>query len=223
MQQSITKIHLFSKNTDAVASMRGYEFQKLKTLEAWIDASVNKTDEVIYCEYEEDIFHRSEKSQTSKFRQVKLYSKNFSFASDEIRKAIIHFFDLYTKAEHLFDDVSFTFEANSRVAGSYADNDAELLRVWYESQEKMNEGLKQKCGEKVKTIVADYFSEEYAKAEKYGKITPEIESGYKLFKVLGDGDWQTFISKIKWFFDGLSVEDAVRNVYDNIKALILRL
>lgn len=220
---SITKIHLFSKNTDAVASMRGYEFQKLKTLEAWLEASVNKTDEKIYCEYEEDIFQRNEKSQTSRFRQLKLYSTNFSFASEEIRKAIIHFFDLYTKGDYLFDDVSFIFEANSSVAASYADNDAELLRHWHGSQDKMDEELKQNCAGKVKNIVDGYFSSEYARAEKDSKLTQEIEEGYKFFKDLKEDDWKAFVSKIKWVFGGLPVEEAVSQVNNNIRSLILRL
>src|SRR4051812_10912610 len=110
---SITKLHIFQKNTDAVASIRGYEFQKLKTLEVWLENGISQNEELIYCEYEEDIFQRNAGTQTSKFRQIKLYSSNFSFATEEIQKALIHFFSLFTKADYLFDTVQFVFEANS--------------------------------------------------------------------------------------------------------------
>lgn len=220
---SITKIHLFSKDTDAVASLRGYEYQKLKTLESWIQNGVDKNEELIYCEYEEDIFHRNTKSQAAKFRQLKLYSSNFSFSSDEIQKAIIHFFDLYTKGEYLFDDVSFIFEANSKVANSYAENDAQLLKSWFESQQDLPPELLKQCADKAKSIIGSYYDTEYAKLAKAGGITPKIDNGYALFKKLTDEDWQIFVKRITWRFDGLSVEEAITSVNENIKQLILRL
>lgn len=220
---SITQIHLFSKNTDAVASLRGYEYQKLKTLESWLQNGADKTDEIIYCEYEEDIFHRNTKSQAAKFRQLKLYSSNFSFSSDEIQKAIIHFFDLYTKGDYLFEDVTFIFEANSKVANSYAENDAQLLKSWFDSQDSMSPELLKECADKAKSIIGNYFDTEYARLAKSGEITPEIDAGYALFKKLTDDDWQNFVKRIKWKFDGLSVDEAITVVNENIKRLILQL
>lgn len=39
---SITQLSLFQKNTDATATERGYEFQKLKTIETWLTNRISK-------------------------------------------------------------------------------------------------------------------------------------------------------------------------------------
>ena len=71
---SITQLNIFNKNTDAFATERGFEYQKLKTLESWLINSLQKNDEAIYYDYQEDIFHRDLKKFKSTFRQIKLLS-----------------------------------------------------------------------------------------------------------------------------------------------------
>ena len=34
---NISQLYVFSKNTDATASLRGYNYQTLRTLENWLD------------------------------------------------------------------------------------------------------------------------------------------------------------------------------------------
>ena len=53
---SISKLHIFSKNTDANASLRGYQYQILKTLETWLSNFILGVDEEIFCDFEDDIF-----------------------------------------------------------------------------------------------------------------------------------------------------------------------
>lgn len=96
----LNKLFLFSKNTDAFASQRGYNYQTLKTLETWIDNFLNDIKEDIYCEFEEDIFQKDLLAQRLTFRQIKLYSSNFSFSSEEIKKCICHFFTLHIKSDY---------------------------------------------------------------------------------------------------------------------------
>ncbi len=69
---SITKLFLFTKDTDASATEQGFLYQKLKTLKTWVENRVNEVDDVIYCDYEDDIFERNIEQGKSKFRQVKL-------------------------------------------------------------------------------------------------------------------------------------------------------
>lgn len=84
---SLSKLSIFSKDTDANEVVKGYEYQKLRTLENWLFNKVNAVDEIIYCEYEDDIFQRNIEEGSSKFTQIKLYgSKSFSFKSEEITK-----------------------------------------------------------------------------------------------------------------------------------------
>ncbi len=68
---SINKLHVFSKNTDAFAAQRGYNYQTLKTLETWVYNFVKNIEEDIYCEYEEDIFQKNDIKGKLKFRQLK--------------------------------------------------------------------------------------------------------------------------------------------------------
>jgi hypothetical protein len=101
----------------------------LKTLETWLHNKNNGADEIIYCDYEEDIFQRDLSSFKSTFKQLKLYSsKNFSFASSEITKALAHFFMLFVKGDYLLDEIRFVFETNTSIAAKKGDNDGELLR-----------------------------------------------------------------------------------------------
>lgn len=90
----INKLYLFTKDTDAFSSQRGYNYQTLKTLETWIKNYVRNIQEDIYCEYEEDIFQKGIENKIAKFRQIKLYSTNFSFSSEEVKKCLAHFFML---------------------------------------------------------------------------------------------------------------------------------
>jgi hypothetical protein len=56
----ISHLHIFQKDTDATAPLRGYQYQVLKTLETWISNLLEDNQEEIYCEFEEDIFQKSE-------------------------------------------------------------------------------------------------------------------------------------------------------------------
>lgn len=48
---SISKIFLFAKNTDAVATEQGFQYQRLKTIKTWVENRINETEEIIYCDY----------------------------------------------------------------------------------------------------------------------------------------------------------------------------
>ena len=86
-------LFVFSRETDADETLKGYEYQKLRTLELWLSNKVNGVDENIYCEYEDDVFQQNIMESKLKFTQLKLYgSKNFSFQSNEVLKAITNFF-----------------------------------------------------------------------------------------------------------------------------------
>lgn len=216
------KLTVFSKNTDANQVLKGYEYQKLRTLENWLSNKVNKVDEVIYCDYEDDIFQRNVKEGTSKFTQIKLYSsKAFSFKSEEITKAIANFFMLYAKGEYSFDDVEFVFETNTPIAAKYGDNDAELLKSWNEHQTNLDADLIKECAEKVKQIVTKYISEEYPKAVKDDKSG--AQSAVVDFNNLPEKVWEDFARCIKWQFTEESADAAIERTINNIKAHIKEL
>jgi hypothetical protein len=214
-------LSIFAKDTDANASLRGYQYQILRTLETWLTNYANKIDEEIYCDYEEDIFQRDGLIKKIKFRQLKLYSSNFSFKSEEIEKALSHFFMLHIKTDYHDCEKEFAFEANSSVAAKYADNDADLLRLWSEKQDDLPEDLLNRATAKVKDIMTKYVSEQSARLKgKYDEQT--ISEAEKAFSSITNDDWKSFVKRIKWIFLNTSPEIEFSNTVKRIEDLLLK-
>tara|TARA_R110001632_G_scaffold232806_1_gene374686 strand:- start:45788 stop:49048 length:3261 start_codon:yes stop_codon:yes gene_type:complete len=214
----INKLHIFSKNTDAFASQRGYNYQTLKTLEAWVQNFIDKKQELIYCEFEEDIFHKDLINKNAKFRQIKLYSSNFSFKSNEIKKSIINFFLLHIKSDYSDFEKEFIFETNSNIAKEYNENDANLLKEWYNNQFSLSEIDLKKYSDKVKEIVSEHI-----KKQRENSTSKPIEEAYEIFKKIDDEFWGNFTKLIKWNFKSTEPEDEFSNTIDKIKTLITEL
>lgn len=219
---TISNLSIFTKDTDASASFRGYQYQILKTLETWLQNYINKIEDEIYCDYEEDIFQKNELIKKVKFRQLKLYSSNFSFKSEEIEKALSHFFMLHIKTDYQDRGKEFIFEANSSVAGKYADNDAELLRSWSENQGALSEELLDQISTKVKSIIAKDILEQSVRLKgKYDDQT--ISEAIQLFKSISDADWKNFAKSIKWIFLDTLPATEFSNTVKRIETLIHKL
>ncbi|AZA65539.1 hypothetical protein EG345_13035 [Chryseobacterium carnipullorum] len=216
---SLHKLYLFSKNTDASSTEMGFQYQKLKTLETWLRNRINKLDEVIYCDYEDDIFQRDLDKGASKFRQVKLYSSNFSFSREEIQKSLFNFFMLFVKADYKFDDVEFSFETNSGIGREVRGNDADLLREWAENQVAMSEQLKIYCREKVKGIIDEYIAADFNKNVSDANRA-KFEEARKIYEELSDETWDIFIASIRWKFEVVSQDEAIPLLLGKITKLI---
>ncbi len=218
----LSKLSIFSKDTDANAVLKGYEYQKLKTLETWLQNKINNRDEIIFCEYEDDIFQRNLNVGTSKFTQVKLYtSKNFSFNSEEIKKSIANFFMIFVKGEYSFDEVEFIFETNTSIARKYGDNDGDLLKEWTENQARLEDDLLKRCSNKVKAILDEYIKEQFPKAQERDKSTSQKA---KLdFDNLPASVWEDFVKTIRWNFtdeeSNTAIEITVKKIKEYIKQL----
>lgn len=218
----ISKIHLFAKGTDAPHIKAGFVYQELKTLETWLANSVYGNKEDVYCDFEEDIFQRDLGEFKSTFRQVKLYSsKNFSFASEEVRKALSHFFMLFVKGEYLYDKVEFIFETNTSIAGKSGDNDSKLLKKWFEKQDNLDDKLVEAAVEKIRSIVDEHMTVEYDKSLERGEVG--AKDVLLVYKSIPKETWKLFVSSIKWHFEGISSEEALKNSVANCKELIRKL
>ncbi|MCB2410937.1 hypothetical protein [Hymenobacter lucidus] len=238
---SIAKLFLFAKNTDASASMRGYQYQVFKTVETWLENYLDQVDEAIYCDYEEDIFQHNELTQAATFRQLKLYSTPFSFRSEEIQKAVAHFFMLHVKTDYAAKDKEFVFEANSRIAEPREGNESDLLRRWVASQGALPEALLTECATKVKALVTSYVQERATqltdqladKRKKKAEDAPAIlvieaeeqvvQEAIAVFQKLTDQDWDDFTRRITWRFDGLSPDEAFKGTIAHLEELVAQL
>lgn len=219
---NINKLHIFSKNTDATASLRGYHYQVLKTVKTWIEIYSLDIGDHIYCDFEEDIFQLNEDSKTAKFRQIKLYSRNFSFSSEEIQKCIAHFFMLHVKTDYKSLEKVFVFEANTSVAQNREGNNAELLRNWNKHQGNLSEDLARKCALKVREIVSDYIEKQAKAIDEDGKDA-FVQEALLIFKSLEESDWVDFIKQIKWEFKDVKADDEFTQLRTSIEELILEL
>lgn len=216
---NVNKLFLFSKNTDAFSSQRGYNYQTLKTLETWVENYLENEKDDIYCEFEEDIFQKNNYDKNLKFRQIKLYSSNFSFSSNEIKKCISHFFMLSIKSDYNDFTKEFIFETNTKVAAQYTDNDAELLKEWVDNQTNLNEEELSRFAEKVKEIVTEYVD----KQKNSIKENETVSEAFDIFQKLDDNFWKDFTKQIKWKFIGESPNMEFSNVKKNIENLISQL
>ncbi len=215
----INKLFLFSKDTDAFSSQRGYNYQTLKTLEAWVFNYLNNIKEDIYCEYEEDIFQKNIVNRGIKFRQIKLYSKNFSFSTEEIKKCLAHFFMLHVKSDYNEFTKEFIFETNSGIAQKRQENDAEMLKEWFEHQDSLDEEKLITYANKVKQIINEYVNE-YTGNEKN---KTEIEEAKSIFNGLDDNFWISFVKMIQWKFLSISPEQEFSNTRERIIDLIQKM
>jgi hypothetical protein len=218
----IAQLQIFSKKRDATAPLKGYEFQHYKTLECWLHNRINNIDEIIYCDYEDDIFQRNLLGNSAKFRQIKSCKANFSFSSDAIQETIANFFMLFAKWEYMFDKVTFSFETNSSVAERVIKgNDAELLQTWVNEQQNLNGEPLQKIRIRVKEILSAYIQKEYAAKIGNIDIKPELQKAINLFNELTDEVYDNFIQSIQWKFDGIKdVNTAIENQIEIINTLI---
>ncbi len=196
---SINKLYLFAKDTDASYGVRGFQYQIVKTLSTWLRNYLNQVDEVIYCDYEEDIFQRNESSRHATFRQVKLYATNFSFKSEEVEKAIAHFFMLHVSSNYQDWDKRYVFEASSGVAAKRGDNEADLLRRWVASQDSLMGPLLTDCTAKVKQFVTSYVKTQAA------YLTGQVDStliadALAVLPNIQQEEWERFTSSIRWEF-----------------------
>jgi hypothetical protein len=218
---SFHKLHIFAKNRDAVAAQKGYSYQQLKTLEDWIENRIAGGDEDIYCDFEDDILARDLVKGKTTFKQIKLYSTDFSFSSESIKKAIAHFFSLYTKGDYSFDQIEFQFETNVSVVGrTVKDNDAALLDEWHNSQENISADLMQRIRVRVKKILGEYIDERVEELKGNVELKSDIQTAKNIYDNLNDADFDAFISSIKWRFDGEETNKAIERIISRIDELI---
>ncbi|HEF5693213.1 TPA: hypothetical protein SAX15_000354 [Bacillus cereus] len=214
----------YKSNTDAIPTNRGFLYQYLKTLNTWVCNAIKNTENEIFCETEDDIKEVNSDIKSLKFTQVKCYSSNLGTQDEEIQKTIYNFFILY----NLYPDYSgqFYFETNTKIK----QND-EILNDWCEYQENMSKDLIIKCTLRVQGILKG-IAEKKQKSEiqkienRITKLNPdfpeEIESLEKekdtvikefellLNRINEDQHLESFVKNIKWNFEKVEGEEAVR-------------
>ncbi|PEC41748.1 hypothetical protein CON11_26715 [Priestia megaterium] len=214
----------YKSDTDAIATNRGFLYQYLKTLKAWVCDAINNTGNEIFCETEDDIKEVNSDVNSIKFTQVKCYSNNLGTQDVEIEKTIYNFFILYNIYPQYKGQ--FYFETNTKIKR----ND-EILKNWYENQENMNNDLIVKCKNRVQEMLKGMTEKkkesEIQKIEKRAaklnsaeieeidslkkKKDTVIEDFNPLFDRINDDHYlESFVKSIKWNFEQVEGEEAIR-------------
>lgn len=219
---SIYKLYLFSKNTDATATEQGFLYQKLVTLKTWLTNRINNIDERIYCDLEDDIFQRDLINNQAKFRQIKLYSTNFSFSKEEIQKTLAHFFMLFCKGDYLHDEVTFSFETNSGIAKETRGNDGDLLKEWDINEGNIDDQLMDRILTRVKSIIDEYIATAYDKLMD-SESKAQLQEAKNIYDNMPDEVWENFIRSIIWKFDNVDQADSIPRLYEEVEELVTQL
>jgi len=211
-----TELLLFKKDTDAIATNRGFFYQYLKTLNLWLDIYLAKDKETeIFCETEDDIFELNEKNKTVKFTQVKAYAEGFSHRSKEIKKTLFNFFILFLKYQKEYDGV-FYFETN---AGTKI-NAGKFLKEWKDNQND-KDYVTENFTKTIQKLLLDFASKHLSKRKI---IRKDIQLNFKKIKgEIYSDNFNDFIHRIRWQFLDKDTKDAIIEINILIKEKIKRL
>lgn len=184
---------LYLLKSSASASIRGYHYQFLKTLEAWLRSYINY-DEEIFCENEDDFVEKHLGAKIYRFNQIKCYTNEISLGSDAIKKSLINFYKIYQSFEGDDYRLEFHLHSNSK------PNDNNILSEWFYNQDTLSQKLLSAIVESLTPILN-------AISEDLGTQTNLIP----------------FIQSIKWSFESKEPQEAISYLIDNIKSLILKI
>lgn len=214
-------IFLFKKNTEAIATNRGFYYQYLITLNNWIDLYLSNSNAKIFCELEDDIYELDKKNKKQSFTQVKAYSEGFRFNSPEIKKTLLNFFMLFLQYKDEYNG-NFSFHTN---AGTKI-NAGKFLKNWEENQTNISYVQKHFL-EDTRILLHKYILSERSKKEKNITDTAtllKINNSYdQLKKYLLSDLLKTFVTRIRWTFLDVSTKEAIDIIITEISKKIEKL
>jgi WD40 repeat protein len=197
---SLTEFHLFKRNTEAIATNRGFYYQYLITLKLWLDNFLNSVDNEIYCEREDDIFEFTSKSKKCNFHQVKCYAEGFGLNSPEIKSSLMNFYNLYNEHKDT-KKLLFHFVTNAY----FRPKAGKSLKRWFEKQNKGNFSSKE-FEDEVRTLLIKFVEWKLIKYKKRVTDSDKLEKAEKdtaKFKIqICKPDFLEFLDSIRWQFSG---------------------
>lgn len=214
-----TEFHIFKRNTEAIATNRGFYYQYLVTIKLWLDNFVNEIDNEIYCEREDDIFEFNPKTNTYRFHQVKCYADGFGLNSPEIKSSLLNFFNLYLKYKANYNGL-FYFETNAFLRPRAGKS----LKKWYKKQQGGDYSPTEFIGETriilsklINTNLNKYIVEEIDQQ----KIKLAKTKVADFNKQLNSKHFENFTKMIRWEFSGeKDTQEAVLTLLQDVKSVI---
>lgn len=216
----MTDFHVFKKNTDAIATNKGFYYQYLSTTKIWLENYLDNISNEIFCEREDDIFELNILKKKYVFRQIKCYSEGFSLQSPEIAFSLLNFFKLYLQYKDCYTGL-FYFQTNS----SHKKRSGKSLQNWYENQCNGNFSPVQFVAE-VRTTLINLMNEKLRKYKLQVTDKEKITKANNIFKDFEEDIksdvFFNFLELVRWeFYDITDTNQAIRTLVDEIKKIIL--
>ena len=212
----LSHLSLFSSNTDAIATNRGFYYQFLKLMKTWVTNFINDIDTVLYSELEQDI---KEVGDELVFTQIKCYSSSLNLNSLEIKKSIFQFFCLYLKYEGQVP-MHFFFSTNTCIRPK-----EKLLTRWIEDPKLNDNELRVLVKDKIQDLLLKELKLRKNKKLGVPNIQPlqktKLSNAFNiLVEKIKSSDLDTFILSIKWKFNERSPDEDIQHLQQEIKQLL---
>ncbi len=245
MNNSLHIFQKFNTNTDAIPTNKGFFYQNLLSLNDLLKIYITKNCSEIYCETEDDIKNVNTEDNKITFTQVKAYSNNLTLNSQEMKKAIINFFQLYIKYKEKEIDTDYIFTTTSNLNGRFFEKlkssnyvlkddikkeaiiDIEiLLKKEYEIK---NDTFEKNFNKKIKERL-DYLNK-YPNPKKnqrnkhkrykeelklFKKKKKEIEENINEINEIINTEVPYFINKITWDVKNIDIDKAIDIINNEI-------
>lgn len=213
-----TMLNIFLKDTSAEPTIKGFLYQYLHTMNEWINIVENKSDSIIYCEYDDDIAIVNH--DKVEFKQIKCYSKELNLSSDAIRKSIFNCFQIYLKYEDPCRIVNFHIVSNKK-------SEDDIVNNWETFKANDFKNYEEKTIIFIKDLVnkiidgkkeSSLNNSTYKIESSIKKHKDEVDLQYKeLMGKVNSIDWIDFCKKIKFQFETIDNESLEMNILDKIK------
>lgn len=207
-------------NRDASDKIKGFVLQKWRATELLIDTMLQGKYSHVYCAIEQfdDVYQRvvTGDELLQNFEQNKDYKSKLSFSSEEVKKSLVNFFDLWCRNE-LSTSIQFAFYTNTDYSKEKKTDSIERLKIdlpdvpiielLIEKKYEYNNVL-----ETAIAIFKDYYKQTYENSKKTGYV--------KTLDSLSIATWKTFFENIDWKFgqpDEMELKNRIINKIKQVK------
>ncbi len=207
-------------DSNAIFSIRGMDFQKLRVINRLLDSLINdETGIMCTIEYIDDVLKMNTDCDNVKYtaEQDKLYTSPFSLNSIEIKKALRIFFDNWINIYEESESINFVFYTNTSVS---KEKNVGLLEKMVLPENPILQLLIEKKYEIalpfIKTVLSDFYIDEHKKK------AIEIEPYKKNIDNMTDEKWMKFLNLIEWNFGENGAVDTLNEINLKVNELILK-
>jgi len=196
---------------------KGFTLQKLRATSLML-SQIKKNSTAVFIaavEYGGDVYLDD---GTKYVEENKAYgSKDFSFASGEIKNTLVYFLDFWLD-NHCDDKIRFGFYSTNKIAREIIAGKIKVLGIAL-PPEPILSLLQSKSYDitellpAVKKIILKEYEEQYANNKHY----PLSSSHFSTVEKFSDAEWKAFFNTIEWNFEQPDVEELEKKLIEQIK------